>query len=292
MTSEPSDLLVRLRAALPGLSPSARRAAETILADPAWASASSIEAVAAAGAVSPSTVSRLVRGLGFTAYREFRAALASADSLASADRGGSAEPVPDIDPADSLAEIVAKVGHSDARAVEETTRALDLDQLERAVAAVASARRIAVFGIGASALVAGDLRQKLHRIGLAASLAADSHEAATAAALLDRGDVAIAISHTGTTDEVLVAARLAAGRGATTVALTGAARSPLAAAADLTLVALGRETTFRSGAMSSRIAQLAVVDVLFVAVAARTFASSSEALRRTRAAVDALRATR
>src|SRR5206468_1482606 len=109
--------------------------------------------------------------------------------------------------------------------------------------------------------------------------------ALTSAALLGEGDVAIAISHTGATVDTIEPLAEARRHGALTVALTNFPRSPIVAAADLVLTTAARETTFRSGAMSSRIAQLMVVDCLFVGVAQRSYAQTREALERTYEAV-------
>ncbi|MBS1890434.1 MAG: MurR/RpiR family transcriptional regulator, partial [Actinobacteria bacterium] len=280
------DLLVEVRAAVPSLRPSQRRVAEAILERPAWVAESSLEEVADACDTSTTTVSRLARQLGFATYREFRAALWRAAGVGGEDPSAPG-PVGDIDPADSLAEIVAKVGNTEAQAVSATAAGLDLGQLERAVAALAGARRIDAVGIGASGLVAADLEQKLRRIGLAASAWTEAHAAATSAALLEGSDALVAISHTGGTAEVLTAAEIARAGGATVVAVTNFADSPLARAADVLLLTAARETTFRSGATTSRIAQLVVVDSLFVGVAARSFDASIDSLQRTRRGIEA-----
>ncbi len=191
----------------------------------------------------------------------------------------------DIDRDDSLADIVAKIAFSDAAAVQDTAANLDLDALAGAVEAVATARRIDVYGIGASGFVGQDLHQKLHRIGLLAFAWPDPHAALTSAALLDDGCVAIAISHTGSTADTVDALRSARESGARTIAITNFVPSPLTAHADLVLTTAARETTFRSGAMASRIAQLAVIDCLFVGVAQRSYDRTTTALDRTYRAV-------
>ena len=147
--------------------------------------------------------------------------------------------------------MVAKITHADARAIEDTAAALDLKTLAAAVDAVASARRIDVFGAAASALVGQDLHHKLHRIGLVSFMWTEAHLALTSAAVLQRGDVAVGISHTGTTIDTIDVLRVARRRGATTLAITNFEGAPICAEADLVLITAARETTFRSGAMSA-----------------------------------------
>lgn len=278
-------VLVAIRAALPTLRPAEGRVAQAILADPGRAAGLSISALAAQCETSAATVVRFCRAVGYGHYPDLRLAIARETGRQEADSGGGPRPTGDISPTDSLEEIVAKITYSDARAIEDTAATLDLGELARAIDAVARATRVDVYGIGASGFVAQDLHQKLHRIGLLSSVWPDPHAALTSAALLGPSDVAIAISHTGTTIDTIEALRVAADRGATTIAITNFGRSPITDHARVVLTTAARETTFRSGAMSSRIAQLAVIDCLFVGVAQRSYDRTMEALERTYAAV-------
>jgi len=282
---EVSDILVRIRGSLPSLRPAERRVAEAVLADPAATAELSISALARQCATSESTVMRLCRSLGLDRFPEFRLALARAATRAETRHGDGVQLTGDISPTDTLADIVAKIGFSDARAIEDTTSTLDLDALRGAADAVARARRIDIYGTGASGFVCLDLHQKLHRIGLFASAWLEPHAALTSAALLTDQDVALGISHTGTTIDTIEPLRLAGSRGATTIAITNFGGSPITEGTGLVLTTAARETTFRSGATSSRIAQLAVVDCLFVAVAQQSYDRTVRAIENTFAAV-------
>ena len=162
---------------------------------------------------------------------------------------------------------------------------LDLDALEQVAEAVARAPRIDLFGVGSSGLTAQDLAQKLQRIGLLCFASPDPHVQLQSAALLGPGAVAVGVSHSGLTVETNDALRIAHARGATTVAVTNFPESPLVEHADVVLTTTARETQFRSGALSSRIAQLALVDFLFVRVAQRLYDRTTENLRATYEAV-------
>lgn len=289
-TQAPSngDLLVRIRAELPSLRPAEQRVALAILEDPVGAAGRPIGALAERCETSPATVLRFCRAVGFTSYPALRLELARETGR---DREGRVDPTPpgDISPTDTVPQIVAKIAWSDARAIEDTAALLDVDSLTSAIDAIAGARRIDIYGVGASGFVAQDLHQKLHRIGLLSSVSPDPHAALTSAALLGPDDVAIAISHTGTTRDTVEALRVAEAAGATTIAITNVRGAPLADHASLVLTTAARETTFRSGAMASRIAQLAVVDCLFVGVAQRSWDRTLRALERTFVAVQGRR---
>ena len=255
-----------------------------VLDDPGAAAGLTVSELALRARASDATVLRFCRSLGLGGYAQLRLTLA-AEAARNAAAGETAVVGSDIDKSDPIQRVVEKISFADARAIQETARNLDLDALERVVDAVAEARRIDLYGVGASGFVSLDLQQKLHRIGLTAFAWTDPHIALTSAALLERGDVAVGISHTGTTVDTIEPLQEARRHGALTVALTNFPRSPIAAAADLLLVTAARETTFRSGAMASRLAQLMVVDCLFVGVAQRTHDETLRALERTYDAV-------
>jgi DNA-binding MurR/RpiR family transcriptional regulator len=126
---------------------------------------------------------------------------------------------------------------------------------------------------------------KLHRIGLVSHCYTHPDLAISSAALLGRGDVALGLSHTGSTRDTIRYLEVAAESGATTIAITNHPRAPIARTADIILTTAVRETTFRSGAMASRIAQLTLVDVLFVLVAQQRVDVAMDALQRTYDAV-------
>lgn len=278
------NVLVQMRALMPELAPAERRVAEVALADPAGVAGRTISELAVAARTSETTVVRFSRAVGFSGYPELRVALAAA---AAQEEASSAHTFVggDISANDTLPDVIAKIGYADAGAVEDTVAQLDAEVLQQVVEKVGGARRVDLYGVGASAFVALDLQQKLHRIGLVVFAWPDPHAALTSAALLGGGDVAIGMSHTGTTRDTVDALALAQRNGATTVAVTNFPRSPITGVADLVLTTAARETTFRSGAMASRIAALTVVDCLFVAVAQRNYAETRRALERTYQAV-------
>ena len=268
---------VRARGLLPSLSPAERRVAQVIIDEAATASRLTISDLAARARSSETTVIRFCRAMGFSGYPELRLTLAAEAGRADLD---ATEPVGgDISETDNLAQVVKKIAFADARAVEETATQIDIAVLEQVVGVVAGARRVDIYGVGASAFVAADFQQKLHRIGRIAYAWSDMHMALTSAALLDDRDVAFGVSHTGTTVDTIEAFTEAGKHGARTVALTNFPKSPITRVADLVLTTAARETTFRSGAMASRLAQLTVIDCVFVGVAQRTY-------RETRAALD------
>ena len=276
-TSPAGRLAVQVRALLPALRPAERRVADAVLLDPAMVAASTISQLAKFCHTSETTVTRFCKAIGLAGYPQLRITLASAagDQPPKRLAGG------DILPGDDLGQVVSKVAFANAQAVQDTAEQLDLGVLEQTITAVAEARRVDIYGIGAGALVAVDLQQKLHRIGLT-SFAWDSLDLSlTSASLLTRGDVAIGISHSGETNGTIEPLAVAQENGATTVAITNFPRSSITRHAELVLTTATREIMFRSAAMASRSAQLTVVDSIFVGVAQRTYDAACTALETT-----------
>jgi DNA-binding MurR/RpiR family transcriptional regulator len=273
----PGALAAKVRTMVPSMTRSMQRVAETVAGDPAGCSRLTVTGLADRTGTSEATVVRTSRLLGYPGYRDLRLALAG---LAAQQESGAAPAVTaDIAVDDPISEVVAKLAHDEQQTLADTAAALDTTQVEAVVSALVSARRIDIYGVGASSLVGQDLAQKLLRIGLIAHCHADPHLAVTNAVQLRAGDVAVAITHSGRTVDVLEPLRTAFDQGATTVAVTGRPDGEVAQYADHVLTtSTARESELRPAATSSRTSQLLVVDCLFIGVAQRTYETAAPAL--------------
>lgn len=283
------SLRTRISQLAPTLPPSMRRVAEAILSHPDTAANLTITELARECDTSETSVVRFCQAVGVSGYSELRLELALETGRETAARPEGEKWGDDIAEGDSLHDVVEKIRWTERLAIEETLGAVDYGQLDAVVRAIDGAQRIVCFGIGASYLAALDLAQKLRRIGRNVLAFSDVHEAMTNVALFSPGDVLFAMSHSGQTLEPRHLIDAAAAHGATTIALTNHAQSPAALAADHCLVTAVRESTFRSGAMASRVSQLALIDVVFVAVAQRHHGEVVRALEATKHDTDRLR---
>jgi DNA-binding MurR/RpiR family transcriptional regulator len=271
-----------IEAAAPALTPTMRRIAKAIRDNPAIVLEQTISQIAETCGTSVASVVRFCRAVGVSGYAELRMSLATELGKEAAQFGPGLTLGAEIARTDTLEEMAAKVASLEMLSIEETVTSLDFKALERVVTALDKAQRILLFGIGASHFVAQDLHHKLFRVGRNVFLMMDAHEAWTAALLSPKGTVAIGFSHSGTTADTVQFLEIAKRSGARTVAVTGAPESALARLADERLIAHARESTLRAGAMVSRIAQLVLVDCLFLGVARLRYEQTIDALKRTR----------
>lgn len=276
-----ASLVVAIRGLVPSLRPAERLIAEVVLADPGRTAGETIDQLAERAGTSTATVTRFCKSVGIAGFQQLRVRLAT-EALRVAV---AAEIGTDIEPGDDMAKVVAKLCFASVQAIQDTAAQLDIRCLSEVVERIEGATRIDIYGAGASVLVGADLQQKLHRIGRISFAWAEAHMARTSAALLREGDVAIGFSHSGETADTIRSLLVAREHGATAIAVTNYPRSRIARAADLVLCTAAHEVIFRSAAMSSRQAQLAVVDCIFMGLAQRTYDQSRKALGETYLAV-------
>lgn len=279
------SVLTRIRSVLPELPAALQRVGEQVLSAPAVVARATILETAERSGTSAATVTRFCRALGLPGYSDLRLAMAEETGRSSAVAGWEIDIGREIMPTDSLERVLNMITTADIRAIQETAAGLDLAEVDKAAEAISRAGRVEVYGIGGSALVAGEMQLCLHRIGIPTWSWSDVHSGLTSAALLTPDDVAIAVSHSGATYETVEMLSTAGSKGTTTVALTSFPNSPLAEVADIVLTTAIHETTFRPDALAARHPQLIVLDLIYVAVAQRRYETTGEALRATAEAV-------
>jgi DNA-binding MurR/RpiR family transcriptional regulator len=280
-----SDLLGHIRNSLSAFHATELAIANCILQDPVQVSRMNISKLAEHSDTSVASVVRFSKTVGYKDFPEFRMALVGEVSRMGQIGIDTSELDSGITVEDSPAEIIRKIAAADALAIQATAQRLDVASFSAAVDAWEKAKTIGLFGVASGGFVAMDLQLKLNRQGKNAIAWRDSHNALTSLSLLGPGDSLVAISHSGTTVDTVDVMQEFKNRGVTVILITNALRSPATAVADIVLFTSARETTFRSGATASRIAQLTVVDCLCVALAQRNWSGTRAALDQSRAAV-------
>jgi len=263
--TDATDLTDLIRTMAPRLTGALREVADTVLADPAEAARISAVALATRAGVSQASVTRFAQSIGLASHAELRLALAEQIGRSTAP-GVPMDVGVKIRPDDSIRQVIKVVANADVRAITQTVHQLDANALDLASRAIAVSQRVDVYGIGSSASVAYELETRLFRIGVRVRAWTEVHEALTSAALLTADDVAIAISHSGATSEVVEPFRLAADRGAVTIGITGDPGSAVAVASRDVLTTAALETSYRNGSLAARHSQMMIADCLYIRV--------------------------
>lgn len=236
--------------------------------------------------VSEPSIIRFTKSIGLDGYSDLKMQLIK-DWGKESISPGAVSPLIDLHfgPTDELKDIPKKMINITINALQDTLETLNTDQFSQAVKAIAQAKRTDIFGAGNSGSIALDFTTKLLRIGLQAHYYADNHLQQLACLSLGKSDVAIAMSHSGSTIDTVNALKLAKEAGATTISITNYKASVISTYADIKLLTGDHETTFYSETMVSRTSQLAIVDMLYMGILLSDYAKYTAQLDKTNSLV-------
>ncbi|RKL65567.1 RpiR family transcriptional regulator [Salipaludibacillus neizhouensis] len=237
-----------------------KKIADYILENPEKIIHSTISQIAEINGVAEATVFRFCKRIGFKGYQAMKIALASEVVTGMTDIHET------IQKGDDESLVAEKVFKSNIRTLEETWSVLDSIEFKKAVDIVLMANRIEFYGSGGSGVIAIDAHHKFMRTGIPTVAYSDSHFQVMSASQLDENDVVVLISHSGKNRDILQALEVAKEQNATTIGITTLAKSPLSDGVDVPLYTVSQETEYRSEALSSRLAQLSIIDALYVNV--------------------------
>lgn len=280
----PPSGLTRIRAAYQGLSPKFQAIASHILENPRDVVHLSISELAEVTHCAEATIFRLCRQLGYQGYQDLKIALA---------REVVDEPLQNIHEEvskdDDMLTVAQKVFHANIVGINDTLQLLQADSLQQAVELLHHAKKTCFYALGGSAPIAEDAYHKFIRAGLNCITHSDTHLQAMTAVLLDEECVVVGISHSGSNKDILEAFQIAKRTGAKTIAITSYQKSPLAQLADVKLYTSTKETSFRTEAMSARIAQLCILDVLYIGLSLLRQEETLENLQKIREVISSKR---
>lgn len=182
--------------------------------------------------------------------------------------------------------IIYAIKNSVDSIMEQTVSLLREEELDEAIELLINAKNIYIFSVGVSALVGQDLYYKLCRINKRCISHTDTHLQITSSILMEPGDVALAISYSGETREVIKCVENAKKRKVPVIAITKASvNNKIAEISDVVLRVPAVEKSIREGAISSRISQLAIIDMLFIGMVRNNIKEVEEKLIETKKAV-------
>jgi DNA-binding MurR/RpiR family transcriptional regulator len=266
------------------INPSESNAAIFIIKNPEEMLSMTVSELAKASGSSPSAIIRLCKTLGLEGYQELKLRVAG-DLHDHANKGDEYQ---EISPTSDIETIIHSVSNNTIFSINETLKVLDISKIKEATKLLGQAKRIDFYGAGASQLVAQDAQHKFMRINKICSAYPDTHLQLTSAVTLTEGDVAVAFSNSGETMQVIDCLKAAKDLGAKTIAITKFGKNTLGKLCDVHIETLTTESDVRSAATSSRIVQLNIIDILYVAVAGHSYEDSLRHLNRSRSAIESV----
>ena len=253
----------RIQEKLESLSKMERKTAECMAENQDKLIYASITELAELAGTSEATVTRVCTKLGYSGFQALKVSVAR-------ELVSQQEKIHEDLKADSPPEmIIDKIFSSAIHTLTMTRKALDGKAVASSIEALCRARRIVIVGNGNSGAIALDAQHKFLRIGLDASAYTDDHMQMIAVVSMTKEDVLIAISHSGSSRDVAEAMQLAKEKGATVISITNNGISPVSKLADIRLYTYSQETKYRTYAISSRMAELTIIDTLYTGVSLR-----------------------
>ena len=253
----------RIQEKLESLSKMERKTAECMAENQDKLIYFSITELAELAGTSEATVTRVCTKLGYSGFQALKVSVAR-------ELVSQQEKIHEDLKADSPPEmIIDKIFSSAIHTLTMTRKALDGKAVAGSIEALCRARRIVIVGNGNSGAIALDAQHKFLRIGLDASAYTDDHMQMIAVVSMTKEDVLIAISHSGSSRDVAEAMQVAKENGATVISITNNGISPVSKLADIRLYTYSQETKYRTYAISSRMAELTIIDTLYTGVSLR-----------------------
>lgn len=242
--------------------------------------------IAEATKTSAPTVVRFAKKIGFNTLNELKLKLSI--NISKEEEAGAIQ-FQYLDNDLGTKNIIYGIKQSVDSIMEQTVSLLDEECLDKAIELLISAKNIYIFSVGVSGLVGQDFYYKLSRMNKRCICNTDTHLQITSSVLLEEGDVALAISYSGETKEVIKCVKNARRRKVPVISITKASvNNTIADISDIVIRIPAVEKSIREGAISSRISQLAIIDMLYIGMIRNNIKEVEEELISTRKAVKEL----
>lgn len=278
------DIVLRIKEEYSKLTKSEQRVADYFISNYKEAINESTQSIALITNTSPATVIRFVKTMKFEGIQQLKLALASdIDS----DRKYICDEI--IHQKDGLEEIIEKNKRNIVNSIEKLYALMDMDLMKKAIDAIDSARKIYLFGVGASGIVCYDINYKLSRIGKDVVFNNDIHLQLVNLNFIKKEDTCVCISYSGNTRETVLVAEIAKKAGAKTVGICCYGKNELSNICDITLRVPQDERELRLGAISSRNTTLTLLDMIYLAITHRHYPDVLQDIESTRDLIKKLR---
>jgi RpiR family carbohydrate utilization transcriptional regulator len=262
-----------------------RAISDYLLANPSYAAHASISDIAKELQVADSTIYKYARRLGYSGFKDLKIALLTSDN------DNNPYLFEEIEQGDSTSEIIQKVFGANIKTIQDTLQVIHTDVIENAAEMMVHSNKVFFFGLGASASIALECYQIFIRSALRCGYIADYHMQLMSAALLQPGDCAFVISHTGTNIQTNEVEHTAHKAGANVIALTSYPDAPISDYADIVIPSSSSERKYRPESISVHMSQLSILDALFVLCQVMDEKKAAENLKKTKMSTESTRST-
>lgn len=277
---EDKSLRMRIKSLYSNFSDKEKRIADFITDHPEKIMHGTINQVAMSLDLADSTVFRFCKRLGYNGFQDMKIAIAS-------EGANTFDQIHEkVKKNDAEKNILEKIFQSNIQTLKDTLEIIDEEIFSLTVKKICASNHIEFFGVGGSNAIAMDAYHKFIRTGLSVNYQVDSHLQLMSATQLREGDVAILISHTGQSKDILHILETVKEKNVYTIGITGFFDSALSQGVDLLLNTLSEETDFRSEALSSRIGQLTILDALYVSLMIKLENQGRESLNNIRKVIE------
>lgn len=227
----------------------------------------SISQLAKEGNIGEATITRFARKMGFSGLSDFKVTLAQ--EISSSNKKNIIDS--SIDNSESAIDTAKKLLNSNINTLESTLDIINNDDIHRCAQLIINAKKIYFVGIGYSGIIAQDSNYKFMRIGLNCVSFDSSHTMIMMASIMEEGDLLVAISHSGETNEIINTVQLAKENNASVIAITENKESRLKDISDVQLAYISGETVLETGSISSKLAQIFLIDLVYTQVVKEKF---------------------
>jgi DNA-binding MurR/RpiR family transcriptional regulator len=273
MEQQDFDCRILIKNLYPSLHNVEKKIADYILFNPKEVTGMTIAQFAATVKSSESSIVRFCQMLSFKGFSQLKINLAC---HLTPDINLMCE---DVCRTDSNETIVDKVFASGIRVLEDTRKFIKTSDFNKVIDVMYRANKIEFYGVYTSAVIARDAHNRLRRIGFPVHAITDPYEARISASMLEKGSVAVGISHTGRTKDTIDILKMAKASGADTIAITSTLKSPIVEVADVSLVICSDEQQIFREAVSSRLAHIVLLDAICVCLGNLKYDETSERIK-------------
>lgn len=258
--------------------------ADYILKNGSFDSGLTINALAKDANVSISSISRFAKMLGYQNFQDFKLSLVTSSSDETSE-----SLFQDITPEDTYMTMTQKIFNGNISTLTATEQVLTENQLSAATNIINQSDSIGFFGLGASSIVAQDGYHKFLRSDKRPFFTSDYHMQLMLATKMTSNDCAIVISHSGENKDMLRLISELRKNNVKIIGITSYGNSTLTSLVDVCLLSISDETQYQNEALHAIIAQISLVDTLFLITAVRDEKQTSNVFKEIRHTINLTR---